>query len=42
MGVMIGLKFQQNISQIFFKKLIYSILLILAIKMIWGSYTVLF
>lgn len=41
-GVLIGLKFQQNISQILFKKLIYGILLLLSIKMIWGSYTVLF
>lgn len=41
-GVLIGLKFQQNISQIFFKKLIYGILLLLAVKMIWGSFGVLF
>lgn len=40
-GVIIGLKFQQKISPIFFKKLIYGILLLLAVKMIWGSFGVL-
>lgn len=41
-GVVVGLKFQQKISQLFFKKLIYGILFLLAIKMIWGSIGALF